>query len=221
MLQAQDLKFAQLLCSRICHDLIALVGAINIGLELLEDHQGEDNKDIVNLITQSAQTSAKRLSLMRFTFGFGGLIDLTSFAEIRKVIVNSLDPKQFEFDWQIPDDVFSDATDLTKWGKLTANLVSSAIEAAPFGGKITMKQAMDNGGFEGDFNILLQLQSAKITLHQDNKQALVERTEFNDLTPRNIQAYLTWRLAQECGRSITIEGPENEVLTVRTRTSGE
>jgi len=32
-----DLKVAQLLASRLCHDLVGPIGAINAGLELMED----------------------------------------------------------------------------------------------------------------------------------------------------------------------------------------
>ena len=56
-LTAADL--AALLCSKVCHDVISPVGAINNGLELLEE--GGADEDAMNLIKTSARTASSRL----------------------------------------------------------------------------------------------------------------------------------------------------------------
>ena len=38
-----DVRFASLLCSRLCHDIIGPIGAINNGIEILS---GEDDADM-------------------------------------------------------------------------------------------------------------------------------------------------------------------------------
>ena len=49
-----DPSFAMLLCSRICHDLISPVGAVNNGLEILDDvTTAEMRDDALNLIRVS------------------------------------------------------------------------------------------------------------------------------------------------------------------------
>jgi len=62
----EKLKFSENLSSRLCHDLITPMGAINTGLELLleqDDLKSQESEEIMELIRQSAQTSSNRLGL--------------------------------------------------------------------------------------------------------------------------------------------------------------
>ncbi len=67
-LSATDL--AALLCSRVCHDIISPVGAINNGLELLDE--GGADEDAMRLIRQSARNASARLQFARIAFGAAG-----------------------------------------------------------------------------------------------------------------------------------------------------
>lgn len=64
----------ELLASRICHDLVSPVGAINNGLEFIEDmgSDPETLKQAIDLIGQSTQTAAARLQVFRIIYGAGG-----------------------------------------------------------------------------------------------------------------------------------------------------
>ena len=67
-LSAVDL--AALLCSRVCHDIISPVGAINNGLELLDE--GGADEDAMKLIRTSARNASARLQFARIAFGAAG-----------------------------------------------------------------------------------------------------------------------------------------------------
>ena len=72
--------FASLLCSRLCHDLLCPVGALNNGLELLADeHDPEMRARCLELLAESARASANKLKFFRLAFGaaggFGDTID--------------------------------------------------------------------------------------------------------------------------------------------------
>jgi histidine phosphotransferase ChpT len=67
-LSAGDL--AALLCSRICHDVISPVGALNNGIELLEEPGAE--ADALALIKVSARNASARLQFARIAFGAAG-----------------------------------------------------------------------------------------------------------------------------------------------------
>ena len=48
-------EFASLLCSRLCHDLLSPVGALNNGIELLADeHDPEMRARCLDLLAESA-----------------------------------------------------------------------------------------------------------------------------------------------------------------------
>ena len=64
----------ELLSSRICHDLVSPVGAVNNGIEFMED-AGDDKDSIAQateLISHSAQSAAARLQVFRIVYGAGG-----------------------------------------------------------------------------------------------------------------------------------------------------
>src|SRR5690554_8127201 len=63
-------ELAALLCSRVCHDIISPVGAINNGLELLDE--GGADEDAMQLIRASARNASARLQFARIAFGAAG-----------------------------------------------------------------------------------------------------------------------------------------------------
>ena len=63
-------EFASLLCSRLCHDLLSPVGALNNGIELLADeHDPEMRARCLDLLAESARASANKLKFFRLAFG--------------------------------------------------------------------------------------------------------------------------------------------------------
>jgi histidine phosphotransferase ChpT len=79
--ELSELDLAALMSSKICHDIVGPVGAINNGLELLEEEEDEQTRAYaLQLIQNSARSAAARLEFARLAFGassgLGGAIDL-------------------------------------------------------------------------------------------------------------------------------------------------
>ena len=67
------LDLAALIASRVCHDIISPVGAINNGLEVLaEDNDEEMRRIAMDLIRKSAQQASAKLQFARLAFGAAG-----------------------------------------------------------------------------------------------------------------------------------------------------
>ena len=129
-LSAPDL--AALLCSRVCHDIISPVGAINNGLELLDE--GGADEDAMSLIRQSARNASARLQFARLAFGAAGsagmLIDTGDAEAVATAFLRNEKP---ELVWNgeralLPKNKV----------KLLLNLVLIALAAIPRGGRITV-----------------------------------------------------------------------------------
>ncbi|MEL6919947.1 MAG: histidine phosphotransferase family protein, partial [Pseudomonadota bacterium] len=69
-LEMSPADLAALLCSRVCHDVIGPVGAINNGLELLAEMEGDPGA--MELIAASANNASARLQFSRIAFGAAG-----------------------------------------------------------------------------------------------------------------------------------------------------
>ena len=68
---------AALMCSRLCHDMLSPVGALSNGLELLADETDPDMRDkVIELLEQSAKSSAGKLKFFRLAFGAAGATGL-------------------------------------------------------------------------------------------------------------------------------------------------
>src|SRR3569623_3815982 len=65
--------FASLLCSRLCHDLMSPIGALNNGIELLADETDPDMREkCLELLADSARASSNKLKFFRLAFGAAG-----------------------------------------------------------------------------------------------------------------------------------------------------
>ena len=60
------------LISHLCHDLVSPIGAINNGVELIEEGGGAMDRDALALIAQSAQVAAAKLRCYRLAYGAAG-----------------------------------------------------------------------------------------------------------------------------------------------------
>lgn len=127
-LPAADL--AALLCSRVCHDLISPVGAINNGLELLDE--GGSDAEAMDLIRQSARNASARLQYARIAFGAAGsagmLIDTGDAESVARAYLSNEKP---EFVW-----IGGRALLPKNKVKLLLNLILVANAAIPRGGKL-------------------------------------------------------------------------------------
>src|SRR5271170_156612 len=97
-----EIEFAALLVSRVCHDLVSPVGAVVNGLEVLEDERDATMRaDALKLVTSSAAQAAARLQFARIAFGAAGSagaeLDLT---EVGRMVCGLLAGGKVEVDWQ-------------------------------------------------------------------------------------------------------------------------
>ena len=185
-----SLRLAELLTSRLCHDLITPIGAINTGLELFQetpqDHLTE-SQEILNLILHSAQTASARVSYFRVAFGSSGT--MVSLGEARQLIEKYFMRSKLDFHWKNP---FQKDLALEGWGRLLLNAVLWISECVPRGGSLHISSPR-----EGYPNISLCLKADSIILHQGTLEALEGRSTVEDLTPRTVPCYLIHKIVEE------------------------
>ncbi len=137
------------LCSKLCHDLAGVIGAIANGAELLED---EDDPDIrtqaVELLAQSAAQAGRRLRFFRIAFGAAGAMgDTIDFAELRDAAEGQLGGGRLKIEWPAATGGMPKPQ-----AKLLLNLLLVVASGMPRGGVI--RPALSGTGFvlaaEGD-----------------------------------------------------------------------
>ena len=201
-----DLDFAALLVSRVCHDLVSPVGAVVNGLEVLEDETDAAMRaDALRLVAVSAAQAAARLQFARLAYGAAGSagaeLDL---AEVARVVEGLLGGGKVELQWQAhplnwPKD----------WAKLLMNTVLVAADCLPRGG--TLKVATSSDPAQPSFTISAGGPVARITA--DMERALLGEPG-GGLDGRSIQPYLTYQLARGLNAGLTTSTAEGEVQFV-------
>ena len=184
-----DLRIAELLAARLCHELVSPVGAINNGVELLTDDP-EFAADAAALIAQSAGQATRRLQFYRIAYGSTMPIAGDS---ARKATLDLFEESKITCVWPEPfeRDVSS---------KLICNLFLVAAEALPRGGTLRLG-TRPAGGIE----LVAAGESARLPAHLPD--ALVGTPAADAIDTRSVQAAFTASLARRAGLLPSIETP--------------
>jgi histidine phosphotransferase ChpT len=199
-LSAPDL--AALLCSRVCHDIISPVGAINNGLELLDE--GGADEDAMNLIRQSAVNASARLQFARIAFGAAGsagmLIDTGDAEAVATAFLRNEKP---ELSWNgtralLPKNKV----------KLLLNLILVANASIPRGGKLSVK--LEDTETQPRFTLatsgpMLRVPPKFLELHSGHQPE-------DPIDAHSVQPYYTLLLAREAGMTITVHATAEEIV---------
>jgi histidine phosphotransferase ChpT len=129
----EDTALAALISSKICHDMAGQIGAINNGLELLEEENDEDTRYYaLELIQNSAKAAWAQLDFNRLAFGVSSSLgSLVPLAHVEQVARRYIEHGKRHLHWQ------TDVQEVEKeHARLLLGLLSVALTALPAGGDI-------------------------------------------------------------------------------------
>lgn len=133
-----DLRLAQLLCARVCHDLIGAAGAIQTGLELLAE-DGADQADIFDLIGLSGRQLNRRLAFYRLAFGMSGQSrDSRALGEARRLAEGFLEGGRVSLRWEVDAAAVGDGRLGDHETRLLLCTILVAAEGLPRGGELVV-----------------------------------------------------------------------------------
>ena len=199
-------EFASLLCSRLCHDLLSPVGALNNGIELLADeHDPEMRARCLDLLGESARASANKLKFFRLAFGAaGGFADEVDTREARAAIEGLFGGDgRIRLGWMVDEPVMSKAA-----LKVLLNIVLIAGDALVRGGSLDIGAEKQNGSLE----IVVRAEGSRIVLDPELRKVLVGETPEDEVAPRAAAAWLVHCLVEEGGGRIQVADQEGMLL---------
>jgi len=200
--------FASLLCSRLCHDLMSPVGALNNGIELLADEDDPEMREkCLELLEDSARASANKLKFFRLAFGaaggFGEEID-THEAQVALEGVFGAE-RRIELGWVVS------AEKLSKGAvKLLLNLALLAGDALVRGGRL------DAGAEsrDGEIELVIRAEGPRILLDPILRETLARGGSGATIEPRAAGAWLAHSLAAEAGGTIQLSDASSPILLI-------
>jgi histidine phosphotransferase ChpT len=199
---------ASLLCSRLCHDLMSPVGALNNGIELLADESDPEMREkCLELLAESARASANKLKFFRLAFGaaggFGEEVDTHEAEAALEGIFGA--ERRIELGWVVSDDKLPKGA-----VKLLLNLALLAGDALVRGGSLDVGAETRDGEIE----LAVRAEGARILLDPVLRETLATGGSGGTVEPRAAAAWLAHNLAAEAGGSIQLSDPTNEVLMI-------
>lgn len=196
-----ELHLAQLLCARLCHDLIGAAGAISNGVELLDDDSA-DLADIHDLLAVSGRHLNRRLALYRQVFALTASRGVaSSLAEARRLATAYLEEGRVALHWRHSGPC-CDSKDDT--GAAIARVLLCAIMVAAEG--------MRRGG---DLSVAVDMGAKQAALAVEGEgrgaelappvvAALDPQASASAISARTVPAYYLARLARRLGLRVEV-----------------
>jgi histidine phosphotransferase ChpT len=205
-----DMRILELLCSRLCHELISPVSAIGNGIELLGEEPSGSSSEVTALLAYSSGQASMRLQFYRLAYGFGtSQTSPVGLVQAGELVRGMVDGDKVTVAW--PDE--TGAIGLGRIGiKVILNAALLGIEALPRGGTLTVSIP---GTAELEVRIVAAGAGAK--LHAESVAALAIDTDVAMLTPRSVQFYFVALLVAAMGGCLSHDQDGDGPATVTVR----
>lgn len=210
-----DLVLSALLCSRLCHDLVGPISAISNGIEFLDDENAEMQRRARELLSESSEQMARRLQFFRIAFGRAGGGALTPKAAATTT-AGFLREKKIDLDW--PDPSGEEATEPERRAvKLVMNMILLAGDSLVRGGSLAVRVEPRADAL----GVTVRANGPTVELGAAHREALElgkgsqAADALSQIEPRTVQPFLTGRLAQSLGASLTLSAQEPDCVELR------
>jgi histidine phosphotransferase ChpT len=200
-----DVRVLELLVSRLCHDMVSPIGAVNNGIELIEEMGAELGGQATELIAESGRQAAARLQCFRLAYGMAGSQASISLRELHDVAGGWLSGGKVSMAWRLrQEDAPADPP--PGLAKVLLNAVVLAGETLSYGGSVAVGPAPEGFGVEA---------SGRTAMLGDAERAALEgRAPVEALTPRTVHAYATGLFARHYGLDLACSQPAADRLVL-------
>lgn len=199
-----EFRVLELINARLCHELVSPVGAINNGVELLDEEDPDFVRDAIQLIGQSARKAGQRLQFYRFAYGTSATSSGGG-ANGRDLAEGLLEGGKVRCDWS------AEATTLPlDWQRLACNMLVLAAETLPRGGTIQVRPLR-----AGASGIEVAAEGEAVNVGPELRSALDPLAAVDQLSSRTVHAYFTARLAQQLGAAVALVEAEPQRVLFR------
>ena len=203
-----DLRVAELLTSRLCHDLVGPIGAVGNGLELLADDEFGMAEDAMKLTANSARQASNILQFFRLAYGMAGARVGADYSQIRDLSAALLETSRTKLEWtevQAPEGAPDGIA------KMVLNMIALGHEALPRGGRLKVEIASPPGSVEA--RVIAEGQDAH--LRPESLASLQDNVDLDEMTPRGVHGYFTRLIAKRLGSDLEVETPAQDSLLFR------
>lgn len=202
-LLATDL--ASLISSRICHDLISPIGALNTAIEVLDDTESKEmHEDALKLIKLAASEASAKLSYLRIALGTNstskGVMNLD---KLKLITENMFNTEKFSFNWDVSEIKLEKSI-----ARILLNILMLSIQSIPRGGKVTIKIEEKSDKLK----LVTSANGIKSRLDKQTEDAFKGTIPSEEIDGRVIQSYFTRILIDDLNGQIEAFKTDGNVI---------
>ena len=205
-IMTSSLDLAALLCSRLCHDMLSPVGALNNGLELLADETDPTMRQrCLDLLEQSARTSADKLKFFRLAYGAaGGFGEAVPVAEAQELLQSlTAADERLTLEWGVTE------ANLAKPAiKVLLNLAAMGLDALVRGGTLSVGAERGSHGTE----IAIRAAGPKVAFDANIGRALNGELAAEELSGRTAPAHMIRLIVERDGGNVMYHHGEGALV---------
>ncbi len=206
----KDLELAQLLFTRLCHDLAGPVGAVAAGVELIGGDPAQADAETLGLIGNSSAAASLKLKFMRSALGVSGTTSGDPRALLDGYLEATAGPNgKPAVTWPTPDSVTAGATALgAAWIQTVLNLCLLGLETQPSCRALSLQVANGSG-----ITLVVQATGAPdrtSSVREDIAAAVAGRTP-PPLSAKTVHGNIAGRLVRAAGGTVDITAAGNAV----------
>jgi len=206
-----DVRLAEALCTRLCHDLTGPIGAVNNGAEFLEEEGFDMQHEAMELILNSAAEAVHRLQFYRQAYGRINDGGEACLEEKRETVENFFSTTRIKVDWPQTHTDSANVSVSQKLARLILNLLIIASATLIRGGTISIRLS-EREGVKRSVSITATGQTIK--MDEDVLRVLRREVELTQITPKTAQIAFTLTAADEIGVSLDfhVDGSECRII---------
>ena len=196
-----DTKLAEMIATRLCHDLTGPIGAVNNGAEFLDEEGFDMQNEAVQLIVNSAHEAVNRLQCYRQAYGRVGESGEASLSDKKKITMDFFSASKVKVDWP---DSHTDASGVAisqKMSRLLLNTILIVGASAIRGGVLSVRVSQSA---EGTKLLDVSITGETIKIDADTLAILNQDAANIVPTPKTSQPFLAAKLAEELQASIAL-----------------
>ncbi len=197
-----DIKVLEFLSSKICHDLISPVGAINNGIEIMEELGGDPDTDVTSLITMSAHQASAKLKAYRMAFGAGGADGNIKMSDVYDALNDVLGENARVSQIWDRGGIYFGGMYPNAFCKMIINLLLVASETLPKGGTIDLQ-------CNNTDHVEIICKGDPPRIKDGLEDCLTLNMDKNNLSPQLVHAYICGLFADHYGYIINLQNEGN------------
>lgn len=224
----ENIHIAELLCTRLCHDLTGPIGAVNNGAEFLSEEGFDLQSQAVDLIVSSAFSAVSRLQFYRMAYGNVKNHGEANLSEKQKIAADFFAGSKIILDWPESHTDAAGVSISLKMLRLIYNLLIITSAALIRGGSIAVRLERDDLAQKiitvtaKGANLKWDGETEKIISNASSVKGSFAKDSFDcEVNTKNVQSHLTRWYADDLRAIIECSATADELVLQVTQPAGD